>query len=678
MTPIENDHPAPVPVTLRGWPAVEAWVDTHFWVPVLAVFLVSLLARIFTALPTALNPDEAMHVTLTNYPSLWQMYLHDLEGPDPSLMHVILFPLVKLFASDFVLRLPLVLAGSFAVLFTYQWLKELFGRTIGLVGMIIMAFAPAAIFFSAEIRAYALVIFFSVSALYCFEAGVRRDSSLLMLLFGACQCLALASQYSAVFILFAAGIYSLYVVLHSRIRGRLLGAWLAAEGVTVGLLAFLYVTHLSKLHGSQVESLMKGGFLSRAYFNPAKDTVLSFVATRVVAAFGFLFTSRYIGYVALALFLASLVLLLARGAARDGGPSRREVSLLLVTPWLVAALGGLLGLYPFAGMRHILLLIVVAVAGVAFMLGKIAGRRPALVLVAALVLVPPWYITRHIYAAGWAIDAGPSNRSYITQAVAYVREQLPDGGIVFSDLESHHVFRRYLFRGNAGTGRTAPARYYEYDWNGYRMVTLKYWKVKPESLGDEVHHVAEAYGLEPGTKVCVVSGGWGTSLARYLRLRGVVYPGAREFSSNIAVLAIPVGTEVMTDSLSRRVAQTRGALYSLASNLARVARWRAEMVVWPSYYLDSTAQAVTADLAPQTMSYRMFYELASNGQLPLDALLPGLTFWVFGTEEPHADYMGYMEGGQSYIVAGHRFALLGTDPDRLTAVYLIEPSESTP
>jgi len=654
------------------WSAVNHWFETNFWLPVLVVLAGGLLARVLVALPTMLNPDEAMHVTLSSKPTLWAMYRNDLAGPDPSLMHAVLFPLCKLYCSDFVLRLPSILAGTLAVFFGYKWLKELFDRTTGLIGMILLAFAPAAIYVSSEIRAYALVICFSLCALYCFEAGVRRQSFALMLFFGLAQCLALLSQYSAIMLLFTAGCYSLYAVIRDRIRGRMLRAWLIAEVSTVALLVFQYFTHLSKLHGSQVESSMKGGFLSRAYFNPARDKVLTFVATRTVAAFGFLFTSRPVGFVALVMFLAGVVLLLVRGVARDGRRGRRVTAFLFLAPWMVAELGGLLALYPYAGMRHISLLLVFAVPAIAFLLRQVVGRRPAVIMLAAVVLVPLWNVTRIAYAAGWPIDARESRRSQVAQAVNFVREQMPGGGIVFSDLESHHVFRHYLFKGHPGTGRGAPPGYYEYDWGGFQMVTLKYWKVKAESLGDEFQRMAESYGLDPGTKVAVVSCGWGWSLARYLRQQGVSYPGSREFSNSIAVLVVPVGTEVMSENLSQRVSRTRKALYSLAYGLSQAIRTRVEMVVWPSYYLDSTAEQLAGELALQTMSYRTFYDLASNGELPLNVLLPGLAFWVFQTREAQARYMDHMESGKSYVVTNHRFTLLGTDPERLAAVYLIE------
>lgn len=670
--PPEPGSPAPVPTPRRGWSAVNRWLEDNTWLPVLVVVAAGLLARILLALPTALNPDEAMHVQLSSEPTLLAVYRQDLAGPDPSLLHFLLFPLCKLFASDFVLRLPSIIAGTLAIFFSYKWLAELFDSTTGLVGAILLAFAPAVIFLSTEIRAYALLLCFSVQALYYLEAGIRRHSVAFMLLFGLAQCLALVSQYSALILLFAAGCYSLYIVLRGRVRGRTLRAWLAAELTTVGLMVFLYVTQLTKLHGSAVESGVRAGFLSFAYFNPARETALGFITSRTVAALGFLFTSRGIGVAALILFLAGLVWLLIRGSTGNDGRGRRETGFLLVLPWVLSVAGGVLALYPFAGTRHVAILIIPTVAGIAFLVRRIAGQRPAVILLAALVLMPPWNATRLDYASGWRQDVESARRSHVLEAVNSVRREIPEGGIIFSDLESDYVFRRYLFRGHQGAWRKAPPGFYERDWNGFRMITLDYWRVSADSFGNAFQLMAESYGLEPGTPVYVVSCGWLENLARALRHQGMDYPAVREFSSRVAVLTIPVGTQVMTEDLKTRMNWTGQALFSLAFGLSQNEGRRVKTVFWPSSYFGSNTEQLTDRLGLVTMSYRALFELAASGQMVPGDLLPGLAFWVVGTRERQVPFMRYMEDGDNYIAAGLRFTLLGRDPNGLVVAYVIE------
>ena len=669
----ESGIARPAPAPRRGWAAVNRWLEDNTWLPVLAVVAGGLLARILVALPTALNPDEAMHVLRSSEPTMLAFYRADLTGPDPSFLHVLLFPLCKLYASDFVLRLPSIIAGTLTIFFGYKWLAELFDRTTGLIGAILLAFAPSVVFISAEVRAYALVLCFSVWALYSLEAAIRRRSITLMLLFGLAQCLALVSQYSALIVLFVAGCYSLYLVIRGRIRGRVLWAWLIAELATVGLLAFLYVTHLSKLHGGPVEASVRTGFLSNAYFNPAREAALSFVASRTVAAFGFLFTSPRVGIAALILFLAGVAWLLARGITKDGGRGRREVSFLLVAPWALAVAGGILALYPFAGTRHIVFLIIPTVAGIAYLIRQLTGRRPAVILFAALVLVPLWDITRLAYAGGWLIIPYDVQRSRVTDAVRLVRQEMPDGGIIFSDLESDYVFRHYLFQGHTGTLREGPAGFGESDWNGFRMITLNnYYEVSADSFGNAFRWASESYGLEPGTAVCVVSCSWDQNLARRLRGLGLDYPAMREFGRKTAVLVIPVGFQVMTEDLTNQMELTGQTLYSLASGLSQAGGKRVKTVFWPSSYFGSNTEQLTDRLGLVTMSYRALFELAASGQMVPGDLLPGLAFWVVGTRERQVPFMRYMEDGDNYISNGLRFTLLGRDRDGLVLAYLIE------
>ena len=661
----------------RGWSAVNRWLDDNTWLPVLVVVAGGLVARILLALSTTLNPDEAMHVLRSCEPTMLAVYRQDLAGPDPSFLHVLLFPLCKLYASDFVLRLPSIIAGTLTIFFGYKWLEELFDRTAGLIGAILLAFAPAVIFLSAEVRAYALLLCFSAWALYCLEAAIRRNSTAFMLLFGLAQCLALVSQYSALITLFAAGCHSLYVVLRGRIRGRVLRAWLIAELTTVGLLAFLYLTHLSKLHGGPAEASARNGFLSRAYFNSAQETILGFVTSRIASASGFLFTSPRIGIAGLILFLAGLVWLLVRGITRDGERGRRETALLLVLPWIMAATGGVLALYPFAGTRHIVFLIIPTVAGVAFIIRQVVGPRPAAILLAALVLMPLWNAARLDYAAGWRQDRESAKRSHVLEAVKFVRQEMPNGGIIFSDLESDYVFRRYLFRGRVGSSEKTPPGVSEHDLDGYRMITLNYWKVSADSFGDAFARMAESYGLEPGTVVYAVSCGWSQSLVRYLRKLDINYPTVREFGSRVGVLAIPVGSQVMTEDTKLRMDLTGQALYALASGLSRHAAKPVRTVFWPSGYFNSSAEQLTSRLGLVTMPYRAFFDLALSGKMDLNDLLPGIAFWVVGTTERNLKFMGFMNDGDNYISDGLRFTVLGHDPNGLVAVYLIEDA-STP
>jgi hypothetical protein len=312
---------------------------------------------------------------------------------------------------------------------------------------------------------------------------------------------------------------------------------------------------------------------------------------------------------------------------------------------------------------------------VAFLVRQVVGARPALVLAGALVLMPLWNATRYAYAPGWPLDWRLSRRGYIEQAVDFVRRDMPDGGIIFSDLESNHVFRRYLYRLQPGTWRSAPPGLYEYDRDGYRMITLDYWKVSADSLGDVFHRMAESFGLEPGTRVNFVSCGWGYSMAQGLLKRGIEYSDVHEFGKGTAVISVPVGAEVMSESLDTHVRRTAHALNTLAALLARAAAYRAEMVIWPSCYLDSTAESLGYRLGRQVMSYSTFYELVSQEGTSLDALVPGLAFWVFGNRERHPQFTAYMNEGENYVASGYTFTLLAVDPDGLAGVYLVEPGE---
>jgi hypothetical protein len=670
---VESARAAP-----RRYSVANDWLERNTWLPVVVVTLGGLLARILVALPTALTPDEAIHVSLSSAPSLMAVYKANLGIPDPSLLHFVLFPLCRVFASDFVLRLPLILAGTVAIVVGYLWLAELYDRVAGLVGALLLAFMPAVLYITTEIRAYALLLCFSVCALYFLESGIRRGSTARILLFGMFQCLALVSQYSALILLGVAGCYSLYVIVRNRTRGRALCAWIAAEVVTLALFAFLYVTQLSKMHGGSLEAGMKTGFLSDAYFNPTRETVLSFIVSRTLGAFRFLFTGSGIGAVALGLFLIAAVLLLVHGIASNSVRGRREVSFLILAPWAMAAVGGLLGLYPFTGTRHIVLLALPAVAAIAYLVREVVGRRPVLVLAAALVLVPLWNVTRFGYGAGWRILPSEAKRANIVAAADFVRRDAPGGAIIFSDLESHDAFCRYLFNRHLGVTPQPPSGFMETDRDGYRVVTLGYWSVSADSFGNEFQRMVESYGIEPGTNVYVVSCGWTPSVPRRLEAIGIRYPEVHEWGGRVAVMTIPSGTEIMSEERAEQVRRTQRSLYSLASMLAKNSAGRVMTVIWPSSYLDGTAEELTRPLTSQTVSYHLFYESIMSGSMDMSSFTPALAFWAFGTHERHPRPFAFMEEAERYVAGGCRFTLLAIGPDALAAAYLVESAEPAP
>jgi hypothetical protein len=153
-------------------------------------------------------------------------------------------------------------------------------------------------------------------------------------------------------------------------------AILAAEG------AFLYVTHLARLRGGAMEKLAQDVWLRPGYLQPG-DGILAWLARQTFSVFRFIFSAG--GAAAVGLVLAS-------GAILWLAVRREPAALLLGAPFVLAAAGGLLRLYPYAGTRHSADLALFACAAVGLSLAPVADRRPWILLVLALLLAPAAFV----------------------------------------------------------------------------------------------------------------------------------------------------------------------------------------------------------------------------------------------------------------------------------------------
>jgi predicted membrane-bound mannosyltransferase len=149
--------------------------------------LLLLAAGFLVRLPPAwryfLNPDEALHNLLASQSSVGQAYAAALTNAHPPLLIILLYYWRWLGQSEFILRLPSVIAGTASCWFIYRWLKLVTDRATALIGMLLFAFAPTLIWLSAEIRQYALLLFFMTVCLYLSERAVNELSPSSMILF---------------------------------------------------------------------------------------------------------------------------------------------------------------------------------------------------------------------------------------------------------------------------------------------------------------------------------------------------------------------------------------------------------------------------------------------------------------------------------------------------------------
>src|SRR5579863_4692434 len=160
------------------------------------VLLGALAVRIYQAYSYFLDPDEALHTLLANYDSAALTYKATLTTAHPPLLILFLHYWRWLGQSEFILRLPSVVAGTLACWLVSLWLQKVTDESAAFVGLLLFSFAPALIELSAQVRQYAILNLFIAACLYFSERALREDSALFMDLFSLCLCGAVLTHYS--------------------------------------------------------------------------------------------------------------------------------------------------------------------------------------------------------------------------------------------------------------------------------------------------------------------------------------------------------------------------------------------------------------------------------------------------------------------------------------------------
>src|SRR6202161_1943735 len=203
----------------------KTWFEAHSILSVLLILPAVFLVRLRAASGTFLNPDEALHYLLANQSSCLLAYRASLTNAHPPLLTLVLYFWRGVGNSEFVLRLPSVIAGTAFCWIFFKWLARILGRVTGFIGLILVCFLPPLVALAAEVRQYALLLFFLAATAYLLECALAENSAGMMLLSAISLYLALLSHYSAILFAAAIGVYSLLRII-ARPSDKITSAWI--------------------------------------------------------------------------------------------------------------------------------------------------------------------------------------------------------------------------------------------------------------------------------------------------------------------------------------------------------------------------------------------------------------------------------------------------------------------
>ncbi|HEX8816810.1 MAG TPA: glycosyltransferase family 39 protein [Terriglobales bacterium] len=480
----------------------------------LLVLTTGFALRLYLASGTFLNPDETLHFFIANQSSLSQAYRESLTMAHPPLLIFFLYFWRNVGTSEFVLRLPFVVAGTGFCWLFFKWLNRLFGGMTALIGLTFAALIAPMALLSVEVRQYELLLFFAISGAYLLEDALQKRSAILMVFSAACLYLALLSHYSAPLFVASLGAYALVRLIVDRQPIAVSMAWAAGQIGAIALIGYLYFTHVSKIRTTTMANQAIDSWLYKSYFHPGHGNVVVFILARTFSLFQFMLGQAIIGDLAALAFVAGVVFLL-RGklSPPPSAPDPRLLALLLVLPFVMNCAAGLLAIYPYGGTRHCVYLAIFGLAGIALFIASLTNGRTIKAMAITLALVAVCWAFRSIrHPYIYRVD---QSRANIQQALNFIREKVPASDLIFVDYESGLELGHYLCEQKPITYDGSIPGFLVFNCDDHRIVSTinDLWAFDPQMFAEQWKRLIAAAGLRPDDQVWVVQAGWIVTLA---------------------------------------------------------------------------------------------------------------------------------------------------------------------
>ena len=523
---------------------IERSVEKHSTLWVCFLLLAGFVVRVWRAYGTFLNPDEAMHFQAANQTSWDLAYRASLTLAHPPLLVLFLHAWRWLGTSEVVLRLPSVVAGTVFCWLAYKWASVLFPPAVAWITFTLTIFLPSTIDLSSEVRQYALMLAFAMASAYLLERALKTDSVAVMLGSGLTLWLALGFHYSAFLFAAAIGAYALVRMLERPPSVGVVVVWGVAQALGIGLGYFFYVTQLSKLNAGDAGSgrvyEWLSAYLPNSYFVPGKINPLLFIFARTGGVFQYAFGQAVVGDAAYLLFMAGIILVLRKRS--DAQISTRQLSLLLILPFVVNCGAALAAAYPYGGTRHSAFLLPFALAGVALTLAHVLRYRVAAGISVALMVA----LFCNLFASHRQPYMSRQDHSvaHMRDALAFIRGQIPPEDTIFTDHQGSLMLRHYLCEQRPITINLQVPGFRSYECGGHRVVTPETavgFTFTPRSFSDRWQAFVLNYKLPPGTSVWVAQIGWNTQLATELEAFREFHLSPHSFGGHIQFFDLTVG-----------------------------------------------------------------------------------------------------------------------------------------
>jgi len=152
--------------------------------------------------------------------------------PSP-LYSIFIFFWQRLGTTEVILRYPSVIFGTLAIVMIYFTGKELFNKKIGLTAAFLLSVSPFNIYYSREVKGYAMLSFFVLLAIYFLIKAIRDNKTKFWIGYCVCMAVNIYLHYVSIFILATTGLYFLIFIGTHKSRWK---KWLITNAALLILL----------------------------------------------------------------------------------------------------------------------------------------------------------------------------------------------------------------------------------------------------------------------------------------------------------------------------------------------------------------------------------------------------------------------------------------------------------
>ncbi len=331
------------------------------------------------------------------------------------------------------LRLVPAIAGGLTPLFTGLWLRRFVSPLTAWGLAALVAVAPNLVLLGVQLRGYSMAMLGTVTALYALDRALEERCRRWMVWHFVALYGAILAEFSAAWVVLAAGLYGMARLWRELETRRVLGVWVGGQCGAAALYGAIYVwVMVPLLQQGSVVSVVKS-YLAGAFPREGEWLPL-FVAKGAVKQFSYILGGEWAGILGIVAAGVGILFWWKRG----------DMRWVLAIGVHLAAAGAILEFYPYGRSRHTVLIGLVGLGAVGAGLEALGAVRkwvsPAVVGVFfALLLTARTGDIHNIPMDFW-------DKELWEVAMERVEYRVPPGATVLADRETLYMLGQRYFR----------------------------------------------------------------------------------------------------------------------------------------------------------------------------------------------------------------------------------------